>query len=114
MGPVLSCGQGMCGAAERRLESAGMGDASRAMRSARDRCGGISVASVVLRRHGSVKDALVVADLQRMAKRRVPRMFFDYVDGGSNSESTLDANGADFQQVLLRQRVAVDITFIFK
>ncbi len=45
-----------------------------------------------------------------MAKRRVPRMFYDYADSGAYTESTYRANEADFAKILLRQRVAVDIS----
>ncbi len=51
-----------------------------------------------------------VEDLRRVARTRVPRMFYDYVDSGSWSESTYRANERDFQQLLLRQRVARDIS----
>jgi len=47
--------------------------------------------------------------LQRIARRRVPRMFYDYADSGSWTESTYRANSADFQKILLRQRVAVNM-----
>jgi L-lactate dehydrogenase (cytochrome) len=55
---------------------------------------------------GGVAAALTVEDLKRMARRRVPRMFFDYADSGSYTEATYRANEADFQKVLLRQRIA--------
>jgi len=45
-----------------------------------------------------------------MAKRRVPRMFYDYADSGAYTEGTYRANEADFAKILLRQRVAVDIS----
>ena len=51
-----------------------------------------------------------IADLKRLAQRRVPRMFFGYADSGSWTESTYRANEADFQKIKLRQRVAVDMT----
>jgi L-lactate dehydrogenase (cytochrome) len=51
-----------------------------------------------------------IEDLQRLAKRRVPRMFYDYADTGSWTESTYRANSADFASIKLRQRVAVDMT----
>ncbi|MBP2230888.1 L-lactate dehydrogenase (cytochrome) [Azospirillum agricola] len=51
-----------------------------------------------------------VEDLRRLAKRRVPRMFYDYADSGSYTESTYRANESDFQKIKLRQRVAVDMT----
>jgi len=51
-----------------------------------------------------------VEDLRALAKRRVPRMFYEYVDAGSWSESTYRANSADFAAIKFRQRVAVDIS----
>ena len=50
-----------------------------------------------------------IEDLRRIAQRRVPRMFYDYVDGGSWTESTYRANRNDFSDIKLRQRVATDI-----
>jgi L-lactate dehydrogenase (cytochrome) len=50
-----------------------------------------------------------VADLRALARRRVPRMFYDYCDSGSWTESTYRANEADFVPIKLRQRVAVDM-----
>ena len=50
-----------------------------------------------------------VADLRALARRRVPRMFYDYCDSGSWTESTYRANEADFIPIKLRQRVAVDM-----
>jgi L-lactate dehydrogenase (cytochrome) len=50
-----------------------------------------------------------IDDLQRLARRRVPRMFYDYADSGSWTEQTYRANSQDFQSLLFRQRVAVDI-----
>jgi L-lactate dehydrogenase (cytochrome) len=50
-----------------------------------------------------------VEDLRLLAKRRVPRMFYDYADSGSWTESTYQANEKDFTKIHLRQRVAVDI-----
>ncbi len=51
-----------------------------------------------------------IEDLRVIAKRRVPRMFYDYCDSGSYTESTYRANAADFQRIQLRQRVAVNMT----
>ena len=48
-----------------------------------------------------------IEDLRRLAQRRVPRMFYDYADSGSWTESTYRANESDFQPIRLRQRVAV-------
>ena len=50
-----------------------------------------------------------IEDLRLLAKRRVPRMFYDYADSGSWTESTYRANVSDFQNIKLRQRVAVNI-----
>ncbi|XLZ71859.1 alpha-hydroxy acid oxidase [Massilia sp. SR12] len=50
-----------------------------------------------------------IEDLRLLAKRRVPRMFYDYADSGSWTESTYRANESDFQQLKFRQRVAVDM-----
>jgi L-lactate dehydrogenase (cytochrome) len=51
-----------------------------------------------------------INDLKNQARKRVPRMFFQYADSGSWTQSTYRANEADFQNIKLRQRVAVDIT----
>jgi L-lactate dehydrogenase (cytochrome) len=51
-----------------------------------------------------------VEDLRHRARRRVPRMFFDYAEGGSYSEATLQANRADLDRIKLRQRVLVDVS----
>ena len=50
-----------------------------------------------------------IEDLREIARRRVPRMFLDYVEAGSWTESTLRANSGDFQPIRLRQRVAVNL-----
>jgi L-lactate dehydrogenase (cytochrome) len=50
-----------------------------------------------------------IEDLRVLAQRRVPRMFYDYADTGSWTESTYRANEADFNRILFRQRVAVNI-----
>jgi L-lactate dehydrogenase (cytochrome) len=50
-----------------------------------------------------------IEDLRRLAEQRVPRMFYDYADSGSWTESTYRANQDDFQQIKLRQRVAQNI-----
>ena len=53
---------------------------------------------------------LDIQDLKTLAQKRVPRMFFDYADSGSYTESTYRANEADFRQINLRQRVGVDVS----
>ena len=53
---------------------------------------------------------LTIDDLKRVAKRRVPKMFFDYADSGAWTEQTYRANEADFSRITFRQRVAVDMS----
>ena len=53
---------------------------------------------------------LEINDLKALAKRRVPKMFFDYADSGAWTESTYRANEDDFAKIKLRQRVLVDMT----
>lgn len=50
------------------------------------------------------------ADVRRLARARLPRFLFDYIDGGALSETTLSANTADLRSVRLRQRVLRDVS----
>ncbi|MEI6548946.1 MAG: alpha-hydroxy acid oxidase [Betaproteobacteria bacterium] len=50
-----------------------------------------------------------IEELRVLAQKRVPRMFYDYADSGSWTESTYRANESDFQKIKLRQRVAVNM-----
>jgi L-lactate dehydrogenase (cytochrome) len=50
-----------------------------------------------------------IEDLRMLAQRRVPRMFYDYADAGSWTESTYRANSSDFASMKFRQRVAVNL-----
>ncbi|MBX9961019.1 MAG: alpha-hydroxy-acid oxidizing protein [Burkholderiaceae bacterium] len=50
-----------------------------------------------------------IEDLRALAQKRVPRMFYDYADSGSWTETTYRANSSDFQKIRLRQRVAVNM-----
>src|SRR5271156_6636157 len=50
-----------------------------------------------------------IEDLRRLAERRVPRMFYDYVDCGSWTEATYRANSEDLAKIKFRQRVGVNI-----
>jgi L-lactate dehydrogenase (cytochrome) len=50
-----------------------------------------------------------IEDLRVLAQKRVPRMFYDYADSGSWTESTYRANSTDFAQMKFRQRVAVNM-----
>ena len=51
-----------------------------------------------------------IADLRRLAQRRLPRALFDFYDGGAEDETTLRANRAAFEAVALRPRVLVDVS----
>ncbi|WP_171238098.1 alpha-hydroxy acid oxidase [Ruegeria sp. HKCCA5763] len=51
-----------------------------------------------------------IEDLRRIYERRVPRMFYDYAESGSWTEQTFRENSSDFEQIRLRQRVAVDMS----
>ena len=51
-----------------------------------------------------------INDLKRIYERRVPRMFYDYTESGSWTEQTFRENTSDFDQIRLRQRVAVDMS----
>ncbi|MCX7306280.1 MAG: alpha-hydroxy acid oxidase [Hyphomicrobiales bacterium] len=53
---------------------------------------------------------LEIADLKRLARKRVPKMFFDYADSGSWTESTYRANEEDFAKIKFRQRILVDMS----
>ncbi len=50
-----------------------------------------------------------IEDLRQLAEKRVPRMFYDYADAGSWTESTYRANESDFRTIEFRQRVAVNM-----
>ncbi|MBO6676754.1 MAG: alpha-hydroxy-acid oxidizing protein [Rhizobiales bacterium] len=50
-----------------------------------------------------------IHDLQILAERRVPRMFYDYADSGSWTEQTYDDNEDDFELIRLRQKVAINM-----
>ena len=50
-----------------------------------------------------------IEDMRREARRRVPKMFFEYADHGSYAEETLRANRTDLERIKLRQRVLVDV-----
>jgi L-lactate dehydrogenase (cytochrome) len=56
-----------------------------------------------------MKTITCIGDLREAARRKVPRAFFEYADGGSYAEETLRANRADLERIALRQRVMVDV-----
>ncbi len=58
-------------------------------------------------RASAVARAVNIADLRRLARRRLPRVVFDYIDGGADSEVTLRANCRAFDEVVFRPRSAV-------
>jgi len=55
----------------------------------------------------SAPSVLNISDLRRAARRRLPRVVFDYVDGGAEAETTLRANPSIYDEVLFRPRAAV-------
>ena len=57
-----------------------------------------------------MKTVTCIEDLREVARRKVPKAFFDYVDSGSYNEETLRANRADLETIKLRQRVMVDVS----
>jgi L-lactate dehydrogenase (cytochrome) len=57
-----------------------------------------------------LKNAMCIEDLRRIAKRNVPGVFFEYMEAGSYSEHTRDANVDDMRAIKLRQRVLVDVS----
>ena len=58
----------------------------------------------------ALDQACSIADLRRLAQRRLPRALFDFYDGGAEDEATLRANRAAFEAVALRPRVLVDVS----
>ena len=57
-----------------------------------------------------MKKLLEVNDLKMLAKKNLPKMFYDYVDSGSYTESTYRDNENDFNKIKIRQRVGRDIS----
>ncbi|HHL21672.1 MAG TPA: L-lactate dehydrogenase, partial [Aliiroseovarius sp.] len=51
-----------------------------------------------------------IEDLRRIYQRRVPRMFYDYVETGSWTQQTFRENSSDFDKIYFKQRVAIDMT----
>jgi L-lactate dehydrogenase (cytochrome) len=56
-----------------------------------------------------MKTMTSIEDLRQTARRKVPRAFFEYAEGGSYAEETLRANRADLERIKLRQRILVDV-----
>lgn len=57
----------------------------------------------------TLENVLTIDELKQLARRRVPKMFFDYADSGSWTEGTYRQNETDFEQIKFRQRVAVNM-----
>ena len=58
----------------------------------------------------TMKTMTCIEDLRETSRRKVPRAFFEYADGGSYSEQTLNANRADLERIKLRQKILVDVS----
>lgn len=58
----------------------------------------------------SMKSVTCIEDLRELARRRVPRAYFQYAETGSYGQSTLHANRADLESIKLQQRVGVDVS----
>lgn len=56
--------------------------------------------------------AASITDYRELARRRLPRFLFEYIDGGSYAETTLGRNVSDLRDVALRQRVLRDVSNI--
>jgi L-lactate dehydrogenase (cytochrome) len=56
-----------------------------------------------------MKHVTSIDDLRALARRRVPRAFFEYADHGSYTQSTMRANRSDLEAIKLRQRVGIDV-----
>ncbi len=52
---------------------------------------------------------LNISDLRRLARRRLPRVVFDYIDGGADAEVTLRDNSKAFEELTFRPRGAIAI-----
>jgi len=57
-----------------------------------------------------MKNIASIEDLRQLARRKVPRAFYDYAASGSYNEETLRANRADLEAIKLRQRILVDVS----
>ncbi len=61
-------------------------------------------------RHGALARAASIDDLRTLARRKLPRMVFDYIDGASGAESTARRNRSAFERFLLRPEILVDLS----
>jgi L-lactate dehydrogenase (cytochrome) len=60
----------------------------------------------------SLRRAASVADFRELARQRLPKMFYEYIDGGSYAEATLRRNVADFEKLNLSQRTMCDMSIL--
>src|SRR5690606_7514800 len=56
----------------------------------------------------AIDKILTVEEMMRVARRRVPKMFFEYADSGSYTESTYHDNESDFAKIKLNQKVPLN------
>src|SRR5664280_825813 len=68
------------------------------------------IKTLMNRRTVMARNMVNVADMRKIAKRRLPRMVFDYLDGAALDEVTLRENAADLEHLRLRQRVLQDVS----
>ncbi|HUF20098.1 MAG TPA: alpha-hydroxy acid oxidase, partial [Burkholderiales bacterium] len=54
--------------------------------------------------------AINIADLRKQARRRLPRVIFEFIDGGAQDETTLRANMEDFRRIRFMTRVLTDVS----
>ena len=57
-----------------------------------------------------MRSVTCIEDLRQLARRRVPKMFFDYAESGSYAEQTLRDNRVELERIKFRQRVLVDVS----
>jgi L-lactate dehydrogenase (cytochrome) len=69
----------------------------------------VDLRALVARRGARLERAASVEDLRRLARKRLPRGVFDYIDGGAEDELTLRRNVEAFRMVEFRPRVLVDV-----
>lgn len=60
--------------------------------------------------HSLLDKVSTIEDLQVLARKRVPKMFYEYVDSGSWTEGTYQQNEQDFKKIFFRQRVGIDVS----
>ena len=56
-----------------------------------------------------MKNILEINDLKKLSKKKLPKMFYDYIDTGAYSGKTYEDNENDFKKIKLKQRVGINI-----